>query len=38
MRLKHNIGARFKLDDLVAAHEAQESGKAVGNIVIVIES
>ena len=37
-RLKHTVGARFKLDDLVAAHEAQESGKAVGNIVVVIQS
>ncbi|MEA3193211.1 MAG: NADPH:quinone reductase [Betaproteobacteria bacterium] len=35
-RLKHNIGARFKLDDLVAAHEAQEGGRVVGNIVIDI--
>jgi NADPH2:quinone reductase len=33
-RLKHNVGARFKLADLVAAHELQESGKVVGNIVI----
>lgn len=36
MRLKHNIGARFKLEDLVAAHELQESGRVVGNIVIDI--
>jgi len=35
-RLKHSVGARFKLDDLVAAHEAQESGRVVGNIVIEI--
>jgi NADPH2:quinone reductase len=34
MRLKHNIAAHFKLDDLVAAHELQESNKVVGNIVI----
>ena len=34
MRLKHNIAARFKLQDLVAAHELQESNKVVGNIVI----
>ena len=33
-RLKHNVGQRFKLGDLVAAHEAQESGRVVGNIVI----
>lgn len=37
-RLKHNVGARFKLDELVAAHEAQEGGRAVGNIVVVIQS
>lgn len=36
MRLQHNIGARFKLEDLVAAHELQESGRVVGNIVIDI--
>jgi NADPH2:quinone reductase len=35
-RLKHNVGQRFKLGDLVAAHEAQESGRVVGNIVIEI--
>ena len=34
MRLKHNIAAHFKLDDLVAAHELQESNRVVGNIVI----
>ena len=34
MKLKHNIGARFKLDDLAAAHELQESNRVVGNIVI----
>ncbi len=33
-RLKHNVGERFKLDDLVAAHEAQEGGRVVGNIVV----
>ena len=33
-RLKHHVGARYKLADLVAAHELQESGRAVGNIVI----
>jgi NADPH:quinone reductase len=33
-RLKHNLGPRFRLDDLVAAHQAQESGTVVGNIVI----
>ena len=34
MPLKHHVARRFKLDDLVAAHELQESNKVVGNIVI----
>jgi NADPH2:quinone reductase len=33
-RLKHNVSKHFKLGDLVAAHELQESNKIVGNIVI----
>ena len=33
-RLIHQIGARFPLSAIVAAHEAQESGKVIGNIVI----
>ena len=32
--LQHNIGARFTLDQTAAAHEAQEAGTVVGNIVI----
>ena len=32
--LQHNIGARFALEHTAAAHEAQESGTVVGNIVI----
>jgi NADPH2:quinone reductase len=32
--LKHNIGATFPFDQIVAAHEAQESGKIAGNIVL----
>jgi NADPH2:quinone reductase len=32
--LKHSIGARFPLKDIVAAHEAVESGKVVGNVVV----
>lgn len=32
--LKHNVSKHFKLDELVAAHELQESNKVVGNIVI----
>ena len=33
-RLIHAIGARFPLDDIVKAHEAQESGRITGNIVV----
>jgi len=33
-RLKHNVSRHFKLDDLAAAHELQETNKVVGNIVI----
>ena len=33
-RLVHAIGARFPLDRIVQAHEAQESGKVTGNIVV----
>ncbi|MEX2599429.1 MAG: NADPH:quinone reductase [Dehalococcoidia bacterium] len=32
--LWHPIGARFPLEEIAAAHEAQESGKVTGNIVI----
>ncbi len=35
-RLIHQIGARFPLARIVEAHEAQESGKIMGNIVIEI--
>lgn len=34
--LKHNIGARYALEETAAAHEAQESGAVRGNIVIRI--
>ncbi len=34
--LRPRVGARFALDDVAAAHEAQESGRTVGNIVIDI--
>lgn len=34
--LKHSIGARFPLDDIAAAHEAVESGKIIGNVVVEI--
>jgi NADPH2:quinone reductase len=33
-RLQHQIAARFALEDIVAAHELQESGKATGNIIL----
>src|SRR5712691_1099387 len=34
--LIHNVAQTFALDDLVAAHEAVEAGKALGNIVVKI--
>ena len=34
--LQHFVGAQFKLDEIVAAHEAMESGKVIGNIVVEI--
>jgi NADPH2:quinone reductase len=37
-RLIHQIGARFPLDRVVEAHQAQESGKITGNIVIDISA
>jgi NADPH2:quinone reductase len=33
-KLMHAIGARFKLDDIVAAHEAVEQGRVMGNAVV----
>ncbi len=35
-RLLHQIGARFALSQVVEAHQAQESGKVTGNIVIEV--
>ncbi|MGH7002475.1 MAG: NADPH:quinone reductase [Alphaproteobacteria bacterium] len=35
-RLKHNVAATFGLDQIVAAHEAQEQAKTIGNIVLKI--
>jgi NADPH2:quinone reductase len=32
--LLHNVAQTFALADIVAAHEAVESGKAMGNIVV----
>jgi NADPH2:quinone reductase len=37
-RLLHNIGARFPLDRIVEAHQAQESGKITGNIVVDVSA
>ena len=36
--LKHNIAARFALDRIVDAHEALESGKTVGKIIIAMDA
>lgn len=36
-RLTHTIGAHFSLDDIVAAHEAVEGGKVLGNVVIDLQ-
>lgn len=33
-KLIHTIGARFTLDDIVAAHEAVERGSLIGNVVV----
>jgi NADPH2:quinone reductase len=35
-RLVHNVAATFPLDQIVAAHEAVESGKIPGNVVVTI--
>jgi NADPH:quinone reductase len=35
-RLIHNVAATFALDDIVAAHQAVEQGKAAGNVVVTI--
>ncbi len=34
--LRHNVGATFPFDQIVAAHEAQEGGKIAGNIVLTM--
>jgi len=34
--LIHNVTQRFKLDQIIAAHEAVESGKATGNVIVTI--
>jgi len=33
-RLLHTIGARFRLDDIAAAHEAVEGGELIGNVIV----
>jgi len=35
--LQHRIGARFKLDEIVAAHEALERREVSGNIILTID-
>ncbi len=35
-RLIHNVAATFALDDIVAAHETVEAGKALGNVVVTL--
>jgi NADPH2:quinone reductase len=35
-KLRHAVAARFPLDELAAAHEAQEGGEVMGNIVVEI--
>ena len=37
-KLQHVIGARFGLDGIVAAHEAVEGGKVIGNVVIGLDA
>ncbi|WP_293152574.1 MULTISPECIES: zinc-binding dehydrogenase [unclassified Microcoleus] len=33
--LRHVIAGRFGLDEIAAAHELQESGSAIGNLVLL---
>ncbi|WP_459616135.1 NADPH:quinone reductase [Bordetella sp. 2513F-2] len=33
-RLEHQVGAVYALDDIVSAHEAVESGRVLGNVVV----
>ena len=37
-KIQHSVGKIFSLDEIVQAHEAVESGRWVGNVVIEIES
>jgi NADPH:quinone reductase len=36
--VRHTIAARFQLDDIVKAHDAVESGKLLGNAVVVFDA
>lgn len=36
-KLSHQIAQRYQLEQIAEAHEMQESGKAIGNLVIIIE-
>ena len=33
-RLRHTIGARYKLDDISQAHEVVEGGRLSGNVIV----
>ena len=35
--LIHTIARRYALDDIVAAHEAVESGAVLGNVVVALQ-
>ncbi len=35
-KLLHNVAATFPLDDIVAAHEAVEQGRTLGNVVVAV--
>lgn len=35
-QLHHALGARFPLDEIAAAHEAVESGRVMGNVVVTL--
>ena len=35
--LRINIAQRYRLRDIITAHELVESGKAIGNVVLMID-
>jgi NADPH2:quinone reductase len=37
-KIQHSVGKVFSLDEIVQAHEAVESGRWAGNVVIEVES